>query len=187
MAKRAWLGRMILEIFSKIFKQENLIDFDIFIKNYQTFEEIPLVSRYEHLDIFKKKIKREDLQSFLINTAFFLLNNIEFYAKNKLSSQEYNSFFICITFSDLEEASSLGYVIPNLFVTRKKDLLCFLKTSKELNLDEFNMLSSAFDQCGLKYSFDFIKTINKDSLCGNFVRIYAINHINMLKLSNLKM
>lgn len=112
---------MISDIYKKLFKKENLLNFDTFIKDYQTFEEIPLVSRYDHLKFLDENINKEDFQFFLINIAFFLLNNIELYAKKRLSPEEYKDYFVCMTFSDLDEIDTYGYTIPNFFVTRKKN------------------------------------------------------------------
>lgn len=177
---------MITDIYKNILKKENLLNFDIFIKDYQTFEEIPLVSRYDHLKFLNDKIKKKDIQFFLVNIAFFLLNNIELYAKNRLSPVEYEDYFACITFSGLDDINTYGYAIPNFFVTRKKELLRFLKIGQRDSIDGFDLVKSAFIQCGLINTFSFIKTISRDELCGDFVRVYAIDHINKLKLPLLE-
>jgi len=174
---------MITDIYKNILKKENLLNLDVFIRDYQTFEEIPLVSRYEHLKFLNEKIKQEDFQVFLINIAFFLLNNIELYAQNRLLPEEYKDYFICITFSDFDEISTFGYVIPNFFVTRKKELLNFLKINQYNPLDGIGSVKSAFSKCGLVNEFKFIKTVSRDELCVNLVRVYAIDRTNALKLA----
>ena len=103
MASRTWVGYMISQLYSKLIKKENLFDLSIFIKEYSSFEEVPLVTRYSHIDFLNKFIDQEDIQSFLINLGFFLLNNINFYAKKNLLPDEFKEFFVCMTFCDFED------------------------------------------------------------------------------------
>ena len=151
-----------------VIKKENLFNFNIFIDNYNTFEEIPLISRYDHLNFLSKMVQKEDFQPFLINTANFLLNNIDLYAKNVLTIEEYENYFICITFYDFEDINEFGYVIPNFFVTRKKNILGFLKNQEYSSSDGINFITSAFEQLGLN-SFHFFKTNSQNNKYGDLV------------------
>lgn len=182
MVKTTWLERMIIELYENIIQKENLSNFNIFIDDYKTFEEIPLISRYEHLSFLSKIIPKEDFQFFLINTAVFLLNSIDLYAKNVLSLEEYKKYFICITFYDFEDIGEFGYVIPNFFVTRKKKLLSFLKNQQCGASENKAFIVSAFTQLGLD-KFRFIELINQNIECDDFIRLYAIDHRNRKKLS----
>lgn len=176
---------MITDIYKDILKKENLLNLEVFIRVYQTFEEIPLVSRYQNLRFLNERINKEDWQIFLVNLALFLLNNIELYARSRLSPEEYKHYFVCITFPDLNDINTSGYAIPNFFVTRKNNLLRYLNVSQSDSLDGIEPVKSAFHHCGLINSFSFIKTIDRDAMCGDLVRIYAIDQTNKLKLSLL--
>jgi len=175
------MERMITEIYKNIFRKEGLVNFDMFIRDYDTFEEIPLISRYRHLAFLNGKIEKKDTQFFLLNAAVFLLNNIDLYAKHRLSPSEYREFFVCLTFSDLDEIDTLGYAIPNFFVTRKMELLKFLRITDPDSAKDTDTLRSAFDRCGLS-TFTLTRTVSQDQLCGDLVRIYAIDRANRLRL-----
>lgn len=173
---------MIANIYRNILKREKLVNLDLFINDYQTFEEIPLISRYAHLDFLLGTVRREDIQFYLINIATFLLNNIELYARNKLAPAEYKNYFVCVTFVDLDDIDSVGYSIPNFLVTRKKELLSFLGKGGRASSREIGFLALALEQCGLKSKFKFFKIVSRDDVNGDLVRIYAVDKVNIEKL-----
>jgi len=166
---------MISQLYSKLIKKENLFDLSIFIKEYSSFEEVPLVTRYSHIDFLNKFIDQEDIQSFLINLGFFLLNNINFYAKKNLSPDEFKEFFVCMTFCNFEDYEETGYIIPNIFVTRKKGSFSYLKEAKRQYTGDTN-LKQALINCNLLGSFYYLttETLDEDS---DILRIYAIPQV----------
>ncbi len=178
------MERMIKEIYKNIFGKENLYDLSVFIKEYQDYEEIPLVSRYKHLSFLNDCINREDLQYFLTNTAVFLMNCINLYASKKLSKEEFDNFFACITFGDEDEVESGHFYIPNILVTRKIELFKFLSNySDKIDSEE---IASAFVRIGIRNTYKYCRTVNQDELCGELVCVYAIDPANRLKIDNLK-
>jgi hypothetical protein len=176
---------MIAELYKNILKKERLLDLDVFIKDYQTFEEIPLISRYQHLAFLDGKVKKEYVQLFLINVAFFLLNNIELYARSNLSVEQYMNYFVCITFSDIDDNDACGYAIPNILVTRKSELFRSLNVIRSDSFAGFDRIRIAFDQCGLTHAFKLVGTVSRDKHTGELARVYAIDHSNVAKLDAL--
>lgn len=169
---------MFKYIYSKLIKKESLDDLSIFIKDYETFEEIPLVSRYSHLDFICSFIEKKDTQAFLLSLSYFYLINIKLYAKKNLTPTELSSFFICLTFNDFEDLKDIGYCIPNFFVTRKLNMFDFLNThDNKTIIKDYLLLESAFSETGLINTFGFIKTVTKQKLGEDIIRIYAIPNI----------
>jgi hypothetical protein len=157
-------------LFYELVKKENLSNLDQFIVDFQTFEEIPLISRVHHVKHYKKIFSEEEFQLFLINAAVFILNNVIQHARKSGCDA---SFFACLTFSfdDIEE---FGYAIPDFLVTRKIELFYSLKTKKETTVENLPpILSQAFLKTGTERVFQFIESIIEDP-CGDMVGAYAI-------------
>ena len=172
---------MIKRIYQNILTNERLLDLDIYIKDYQSFEEIPLVTRFSSLRFLDELIEKSDFQSILINTAFFVLKNVDLYARSNLSTEEYRNYFICLTFPSLDDIDVVGYAIPHFFITRKIGLLGFLRFEKNDYTLDVGVLEDGFKNCGMLNIFSFIKVLNKDEICGDFYRIYAVDSINREK------
>lgn len=165
----------ILSSFYSLIKKENISNLDIFLKDFETFEEIPLVSRLDNIRNLENIFSGEDIQFFLINSSIFIMNNILQHAKKKLDVPDSLNFFTCLTFPDMDEIEDMGYVIPHFLVTRKSGLFDFLHRGNESALESLHpVLSKAFLDVGAGKSFRFIKIITKDNVYGDVTRIYAV-------------
>lgn len=160
---------MITRICNRLIKEENLGNLDLFINSSADFEEIPVFSRYNSVSFINTFILKEDTQAFLINLAFYLLNNIKMYAKSKLTAEELNNYFCCLTFVDFDDYDEQGYITPNFFVTRNRNKFAFLSQKQYVDLPSL-FLKEAFKKCHLLEMFKFICTSSQE----NSKRIYAI-------------
>lgn len=166
------------DIYRELIQKESLDNLSIFIKDYETFEEIPLVSRYKHLDFIYSYIEKKDIQSFLLSLSYFYLINIKCYAKKHLTPSELSNFFICLTFNNFEDLRDIGYCIPNFFVTKKLDMFDFLNIcDSKAVIEDYLLLESAFRKTGLINTFNFIKTVSIQEQSEDTIRIYAIPNI----------
>lgn len=161
----------MFDLCNKIARAESIKDFDVFIRDYETFEEIPLISRLRRLSSLKAAIGSDGIQDFLINFAFFYMNNIVIHAAKQLRADELSGFFVCLTFPRLDNIDEFGCCIPNFLVTRKAHLFEFLKNveSNEV-ISEYPLLKSSFERIGIISSFRFAKTV----VCDDMFRLYAI-------------
>lgn len=56
---------MLAEIYRKIISKEPYKDMGVFFESYESFEEIPLVSRYKRLDFLKKEMSNDKVSEVL--------------------------------------------------------------------------------------------------------------------------
>lgn len=165
---------MIQEIYSQIFKKNKLDDINIFLKNYSTYEEIPLIGRYEDISFIENYLNKEDIALFLLNIAFFYINNVVMYAKKKLTSTEHEDFLVAISICDIQEQmEEVGFFIPNFFVSRKKSQFTFITEKNRVNLQECNLPESYLNNLNCFGHFDLYKTKSVDTY-GEINRIYMI-------------
>jgi len=141
-------------------------------KRFETFEEIPIISREKHVKILKSLFCDDLTQESLINLATFYINSIHLHAKNKLTKNQARDFFVCLTF-DLSDDDFWGFYVPNILVTRKISLFKFIldiKKNENFNKEK-NPLISSFSDLSMENSFVFCR-ITHDDL--SISRQYAI-------------
>jgi hypothetical protein len=128
---------------------------DEFIRDYETFEEIPLFSRIYRASVLDKHMDINEKHGFMINIAFFYLNGIYIYARMRLNKKELLDFWACITFFK-DDYEDYGFYVPHFLVTRKKKLFSFLDNKWDENfINDFPVLKSSFEELGLLNSFRF--------------------------------
>jgi len=109
---------MIFKEYGLLAQKEGIDNLDLFIRDYETFDEIPLLSREQHLKIIDGLFSSNLIQDSLINLSLFYLNNIYLHAKTRLDAVQFDNFFACLTF-DLSDKEFWGFYVPNILVTRK--------------------------------------------------------------------
>ncbi len=138
------MGSLTKDLYKNILREEELSNIKDFICRNVTFEEIPLVNRYDSLRFLKNHILLEDYSVFLLNTAFFCLNNIFFQMKKLLPKEEYDDYFACITLCDpREEMKDIGFIVPHIFVSRKSKVL-FLDEALKVSVETRNFLEKVY-------------------------------------------
>lgn len=123
-----------------LIKKEGLDKPNIFFDNYGTFEEIPLFSRWAHVD-FLKKYDIEQRNKILIQLANDVASKAISDAKT-ISNLKFDEYFICISVTDWDDIDELGCISPNIFISRRKTWLLSLLELREIESPEVNMLKT---------------------------------------------
>jgi len=173
----------MLKQYNLLLKKEGLDDLDLFIRDRETFDEIPLISRKLHAKIIENSCPASLIQDSLINISSFYMNEVYFHANKKLNKSQFDNFFSCITF-DLNDFDFWGFYVPNILVTRKIKLFKFILNLKRINpsCNKYtdDPLLSSFTNLSLGNSFVFFKTTTVD--CDAITRQYTIPNIHFERL-----
>jgi len=165
-------------------KKESMDNLDLFLREYDDFDEIPLISRTSHSKIIRSLFSESLTQESLINLSVFYINNIYLHAESKLKKDQFSEFFACLTF-DLSDIDFWGFYVPNILVSRKISLFKFILELNENRIFEGkeNSLFSSFVNLSLENSFVFCRAKDDDS--SSIARQYAIPnfHFRRLKLA----
>jgi len=171
---------MIFKEYDLLARKEGMDNLDLFIRDYETFDEIPLLSREQHLKIMDGLFASNLIQDALINLSWFYLNNICFHAKSKLDEAQFDNFFACLTF-DLSDKDFWGFYVPSILVTRKISLFKFvLDLEKNSSSGGKSDLFSSFVNLGLENSFVFCRST--DNKLSDISRQYAIQNAHFERL-----
>lgn len=165
----------LTDFYKKIISKEPYNDMGVFFSNYESFEEIPLISRYGRLETLKSSMGDDNVSDFLVGLSFFILNSI----KALSSTLEKNDIFFAVTFTDFEILEAQGVIIPNIFIYPKPASADFLKKVQKNQMNaisrEMEKIKSHFSRCDLDDIFNFYESRFYDSACGeDIVRIFAV-------------
>jgi hypothetical protein len=99
---------------------KKFIDEHEVLRDYETYEQMPMIYRYDELNCLKSTIKKEHLMTFLINMAIMYVNQGLLYAKSQLSEEELKNYLIYwgIWWDD-EEIEEMGFSRVDVYFTRK--------------------------------------------------------------------
>lgn len=154
------------DAFEKLLKREKLDELAIFIDDYESFEEFPLISRYTHLATFKKRINigarnenKIDVETALIKFSSLYIDKINCHAKENLNPEDYDNFFCCLTFFYYRKKEY--YYIPHFLISRKKQLFKSL-SDNEISLSSQNYFYPIFAQLNIINSFRYFISKNDD-------------------------
>jgi hypothetical protein len=96
------------------------IDVHEILRDYETFEQMPIYHRYNELNCLKYSIQKEYYLSFLINIAIMYVNQGILYAKSKLSDAEWENYLIYFGIEwDEEKIEDMGVSRVDVYFTRK--------------------------------------------------------------------
>ncbi|WP_347900849.1 Imm15 family immunity protein [Pseudomonas purpurea] len=165
----------LTDLYNKVISQEPYNDMNVFFSDYESFEEIPLISRYRRLDFLKQEMNEDNIPDFLISFSVFLLNSIKVLS----TTTEKNKTFFAITFTNFELLDESGLIIPNIFIYPNSATENFLdeiqnKHSKNTSR-ELEKVKRHFSRCTMETIFNFYESRFHDPACGeDLVRIFAI-------------
>ena len=167
------------EIIKLFHLEKSYTDIVKVLKLFPTSEEIPLISRVDHLLPFHNLVKREDLNSFFLNLAVSYLNILNLISPYYLDKNEIKDFYACITYPDIEDLSNpiFGFNVPYIFITQRRFLPSFERLNK-LDMEHHKWLERALDDLNLRFSCSITYEYLSDGLDGNIFRIYILfpNH-----------
>ena len=83
------------------------------LRDYETFEIMPIFNRYKELDCLKYFIKKEYYTSFFVDLAIMYVNLGFLYAKSQLKKNDLNNYLIGFEVFYIEENVKPKSVIRN--------------------------------------------------------------------------
>lgn len=164
----------LIKLFRKIISKEAYRDISIFFSDFESCEEIPLISRHHRLKTLEKFMDNEKTSDFLVSLSFFLINSI----KALSPTTEDNKTFFAVSFTDFDFAEQ-GILMPNIFVYPTPGSANFLQKiqagQKNESSTEMTAVKKHFSRCHIESIFDFYESRFFDSACGEeIVRVYAV-------------
>ncbi|WP_426186981.1 Imm15 family immunity protein [Pseudomonas sp. NFXW11] len=162
------------DFYSRIISKEAYKDMDVFFEIHESFEELPIVSRYSRLDFLRQEMSSGAVADFLTGFAVFLLNTLRLLE----ASRDENVFF-ALTFTDFEGLEEQGILIPNIFFYQQPAAAVFLQKLQEKAQGhasrEMTDVKRHFSNCGAETAFDFYESRFYDAACAEeLVRVFAV-------------
>ena len=105
-----------------LIKKEGLNDLAIFFHNYETYEEIPLFSKYKNISFLSKESFNEKNKT-LIKKCIELEDICTLSSPHYIDKENVKDYFICITITDWDDYEDINCLTPNIFVSRRKNWL----------------------------------------------------------------
>ncbi|WP_434677374.1 hypothetical protein J3P77_14780 [Pseudomonas sp. R1-18] len=169
------------DIQKKIISKEPYNDANIFVEEYESFEEIPLASRYSRLKKFRKELGDEGVHDLLISLSIFLLNTALIVSGQKAKKD----ILYAITFTDFDYCAGDGFIIPSIFIYpdgRAKGFLEKIRLRSAESSNEINTIKRMFERNGAADGFDFLESRFHDSACNEeIIRVFVIPKKRMME------
>ena len=168
------LEMKLTDLYNKVISKEPYDDMRVFFEDYESFEEIPLVSRYSRLKHLMNEMSRNGVSDFLTGLALFVLN-----ALRLLEVSRDKDVFFAVSFTDFAGLEEQGVLMPNIFIYTKPASVGFLeevrKNDRGLASKEMKEVKKRFSSCGAETAFDFYESRFYDAACAEeIVRIFAV-------------
>jgi hypothetical protein len=182
MAKRIWMeGVKMIDSLDKelslLMEKEGLHNHDIYYKNYEDFEELPLYTRVTHI-AFLSQLSFNDKNKILIKKGIELITLAVRESVNYLSATEQKEYFICLTLSDWDDYDEINCLDVRIFITRRKKwILSYLKLKHKSSLEE-NLAREYLFSLGANEFEVFVPNNNE-----KYKRVYIINKSFMKNVS----
>lgn len=164
----------ITDIHKKIISKEPYNDTSVFLASYESFEEIPVVSRYSRLEAFKKELGYDGVRDLLITLAIFLLNTALIVSRSKGGT---NTFF-AITFTSFDRYDEDKFIIPKIFIYPGAHKLAFPEKLRQRSCEssrELSIIDHLFKINGAGGEFEILESRFHDPACNEkLVRVYVI-------------
>lgn len=122
----------------KLIKKEGLNNPEIYFADYDTFEEIPLFSRWNDISFLSHLSFDERNKILLKNTINLVMKNAKL-AEDMIGKVQSADYLACITLTGWDDAKEVGSLRPNILLTRRKKWLLSNLNLKESNFLEENL------------------------------------------------
>lgn len=173
MIKRTQLKNMMKSIYENIYTNKQLNEISNMVFRSNLSEEIPIIDRYERINVLQESIAREDFSVCLLNCSLFLLYNLKLYLRHTLSSTENDNLFLCITLLDpVDEINDVGFSVPNILVSTKL-VASYLTQDKAVSLKREEYLGRMYGTLIDESMFACYKVITPDKY-GDIIRYYIV-------------
>jgi len=140
-----------------LIKKEGLDDPKVYFSEYETFEELPLFSRWNDIS-FLSHLSFDEKNKVLLKVAMNLLKKNATLAKSIVNDVELADFFSCITITGWDDAAEMGSLRPNILLTRRKKWLLSNLNLKQSDVPEAKLI---------KYYLSSISAFNYSVLTSN--------------------
>ncbi|MBW7619901.1 Imm15 family immunity protein [Citrobacter portucalensis] len=118
----------------KLIKKEGLNDSSIFFSDYETFEEIPLFSRWKNIS-FLSSLSFNEKNKVLIKKGLELIADGNSCSHNYMDNV--SNYFICLSLTNWDDYEEINCLTPNIFISRRKEwLLSNLKLRETQTIEE---------------------------------------------------
>ncbi|WP_318357880.1 Imm15 family immunity protein [Enterobacter sp.] len=131
-----------------LIKKERLDEQNIFFADYGTFEEIPLFSRWSHVD-FLKKYNLDKRNEILLEQAIKLTDSAITNAK-LIQNLNFNEYFICVSIMDWDDIDERGCISPNIYISKRKSWLLSFLELVEFDSPETSMIKNYLYNLNIK-------------------------------------
>lgn len=146
------------------------INYHDILRDYETYEQMPMYYYSEQLDCLDDFIGKESYDTFFINMAIMYVNQGILHAMHKLSNEEFKNYLIyfCVRCDD-EHQKLFGYQDTQVFFSRKKDeMLKYITSSSPIALQDTEIYDQIKDIIGIN-DFVCFKTIGEDCRQYDFI------------------
>lgn len=154
----------------KIIKNEGFYNDEIYCADYDSFEEIPLFSRWKNIS-FLKDTSFDENNKLLISHAVNLAEHaIKVSCLN--AGETHGDFFCCVTLTKWDSVDEINCITPNIYITRKREWLFSYVKLKQTDSKE--------EKLTMKYIKELDLTdygVYVSGQCDNIRRVYIINNI----------
>lgn len=127
----------------KLIKKEGLDDPSIFFADYDTFEEIPLFSRWKNIS-FLSPLSFNEKNKVLIKTGLELIHN-----SKKCECNDIDDYFICLSLTNWDDYEEINCLTPNIYISRRKEWLLSNLKLRETQTIEENIIREYLFSLGL--------------------------------------
>lgn len=154
---------------ANLLKKEGFDNDQLYYSDYETFEEIPLFSRWNHIEFLKKRA-RDDNNKLLISHAITLSKHAITLASNNLK-KDYLEYFCCVTLTHWDCIDEINCITPNLYISRRKSWLLSNIKLHSTSSEKESIAKRYIQELGLSDYEAYISS----PLGGDINRVYIIN------------
>lgn len=153
----------------QLIEKEGLDNEDLYYADYETFEEIPLFSRWSQIDFLKER-PFDDNNLLLISHAITLSENANNLAYTKLGG-EHSEYFCCVTLTKWDCVAEINCITPNLYITRRKSWVFSYVKFRQTHSKEELIAKNYIKKLGVSNHGIYISKL----VDGNVNRVYIVN------------
>lgn len=149
--------------FIDLMKKEGLNNYSNYFSAFDSFEEIPLFSRYNNIS-FLKSLSFNEKNKYLIKNGIDIINYIIGISPQYLREDEMNDYLIGISITDwdLEDYNEINCLTPNIYISRKKRwLLSCLRLTQKNSIEE-NLIKEYLFSLDINDNGIYVATKNND-------------------------
>lgn len=149
---------------------EGFTNMQIYFADHDTFEELPLFSRWENIE-FLKDLDFDEKNKVLIKIATNLIekvkNEMPFYSQHHI-----DEYFICVSITSWEDIDEINCLTPAIFISRKARWILSCLELQENEFSEKLLIDKYIKSLGM----DNYKSYATKDFSSTRDRIYIINN-----------